>query len=918
MTRRRRAAGIVVWLVAVLLLGSAAGGAQALPLVRAASTPEGTVQAASSWWHPCLPEDFDKPPKITPLARAYKVKLVAKTSVKNMLDVQQTMKLFEGQKFSTEVETSVKGSLEGERVLKVALEAGWTQKTYTEKTKSAEQIWTVPAGRHLQAEVWLKSLYMVYRSTTYVEMTNGPFGFWCRDSEKTSLPRVATIPSSDHFCWWYGEDGTTCDMVWDHGSPGGGGVPPGGGTPPSPTGPQPVTDVRGLADGTLLSTTDTGRVYKMVGGAPVWQATCEDGICASTPRPTTQAVIDAGPRTPRNGSTAVDQRGRVYLFVGGAPLWQEGCEAPVTCGTPVKVSSWSVDARDHMNQRPADGQLVQAKAGSTDLPVSVTVGGALIPFATPQEVIDAGYGSDWAGRVVAISPGSYNGLGTIPADGTLVQGASGGVSTPVAMILGGAAIPFASPQEVIDAGYGNDWTSKVRGIPSRHFHSLPPIPQDGTLIQGSLGSTPVAAIMGGGRVNFASPQEVIDSGFGTDWPSKVRAVPARAFSALPTQIVDGTRLGKVGATSEAAVVGGARVDFHSETERNDAGYGDKPLWKLPARVWDGMTTQIADGTRIANSGTTGEAAVVGGARVDFHSESERNDAGYGDEPRQVIPARVWDAMTTRIADGTRIGKSGSTGEAAVVGGARVDFHSETERNDAGYGDKLLQMVPARVWDGMTTQIADGTRIAKSGSTGEAAVVGGARVDFHSESERNDAGYGTKPRQVIPARVWDGMTTQIADGTRIVKSGTTGEAAVVGGARVAFHSMEELQGAGYGAKPRQVIPARVWDGMTTQIADGTRIVKSGTTGEAAVVGGARVDFHSMEELQGAGYGAKPRQVIPARVWDSMTTRIADGTLIKAPGSADVWRVSADRRHLVTETGTTVWTVPQRVIDAIPVG
>ncbi|MEU6620836.1 hypothetical protein ABZ926_08615 [Streptomyces litmocidini] len=246
-----------------------------------------------------------------------------------------------------------------------------------------------------------------------------------------------------------------------------------------------MTSVYGLADGTLLSTNDTGSVYKMVGGAPVWQETCD---------------------------------------------------APVTCGTPVKVSSWSVDARDHMNARPADGQLVQAKSGSTDLPVSVTVGGALIPFATPQEVVDAGYGPDWG--------------------------------------------------------------AKVRGIPSRHFDLLPPIPQDGTLLQGSLGSTPVAAIVGGGRVNFASPQEVVDAGFGSDWGAKVRAVPARAFSVLPTQIMDGTRLGKSGSTSEAAVVGGARVNFFSEEERNAAGYGNRPRQLIPARVWDAMTTKIVDGTRI--------------------------------------------------------------------------------------------------------------------------------------------------------------------------------------------------------------------------------------------------------------------------------------------------------------------------------
>ncbi|MFD7981420.1 hypothetical protein [Streptomyces sp. NPDC059071] len=802
------------------------------------------------------------------------------------------------------------------KVISIGLEAGYSLSEGGQYSIVEDKTFTTAPGQFK----WVAPI-VIWDRVIVARFWYTPGGRTCAASRTEALfPRGLSICawSYDSYSGDYGNFERECSVPRNRiGDRGAGGAP--GASPGTPAGPQPVTSVYGLPEGTVLATTDTQRIYKIVGGAPVWQATCADEICLPQPRPTTQSVIDGGPATPRNGSSAVDQEGHVYLFVGGAPVWQDSCDAPVNCGTPVKVSNWSIGARDHMNDRPADGHLVQARAGSVNLPVAGTVGGALMPFADPQEVIDTGYGSDWTSKVTVISANSYNLLGFNPAEGTLVQGTGGGSSTPVAQVIGNALVPFGSEQEVLDVGIGSDWRTKVRAIPTRVFEARSRVPMDGTLLQGAGGApTPVAAIVGGGRVDFASPQEVIDSGYGADWGAKVRIIPARAFNELVTEIGDGTRLGKSGTTGEAAVVGGARVDFHSETERNDAGYGPRPLQKVPARVWDAMTTRIADGTRIAKSGTTGEAAVVGGARVDFHSETERNDAGYGTKPRQVIPARVWDAMTTQIADGTRIAKSGTTGEAAVVGGARVDFHSETERNDAGYGTKPRQVVPARVWDAMTTQIADGTRIAKSGTTGEAAVMGGARVDFHSEAERNDAGYGTKPRQVIPARVWDGMTTRIADGTRIAKSGTTGEAAVVGGARVDFHSMEELQGAGYGTRPRQVIPARVWDAMTTQIADGTRIAKSGSTGEAAVVGGARVDFHSEAERNDAGYGAKPRQVIPARVWDGMTTRIADGTLIKAPGSADVWRVSADRRQLVSGIGATVWTVPQRVIDAIPVG
>ncbi|MEV0169390.1 hypothetical protein, partial [Nonomuraea fuscirosea] len=536
-----------------------------------------------------------------------------------------------------------------------------------------------------------------------------------------------------------------------------------------------MTDVRGLADGTLLHTSDTGRIYKMVGGAPVWQATCNDNICSGTPRPTTQGVINAGPATPRNATSAIDQRGRIYIFVGGFPAWQDSCAAPVTCGTPVKVSDWSIDARDHMNQIPADGNLVQAKDGSTDLPVSMTLGGALVPFANPQEVIDVGQGADWASRVVAISAGSYNRMGFVPSDGTLVQGTAGGASTAVAMYLGGAKIPFASPQEVIDVGYGAGWASKVRAIPSRHFNTLPTVPYDGTLLQGSNGSTPVAAMIGLARVDFGSSQEVIDAGFGTDWGSKVRAIPERVFNSLPTRIMDGTRLKNGTSTSQAVVVGGAKMPFTSLEELNGAGYGDRPVWTIPTRTWDALPTKIADGTRIKNAGSSAQAAIIGGAKMPFTSIDELKAAGYDNRPLQVVPTRVWDALPNDIGDGVRIGKAGDTAQGAVVGGAKMPFISMEELESAGYADDPLHILPVRVWDALPTRIGDGTRLVKAGTTSEAAIVGGAKVEFHTMEELIASGYKDMPRQIIPVRVWDALTKQIGDGTRLVKAGTTSEA-----------------------------------------------------------------------------------------------------------------------------------------------
>ncbi|WP_203863280.1 hypothetical protein, partial [Planobispora rosea] len=524
-----------------------------------------------------------------------------------------------------------------------------------------------------------------------------PSGYLCGNT----LIATAAFPDSAGVCVWEeGKDPHSVCRHWQFTYGGGGGPAPGGTTPPQPPAPQPVTSVHGLADGTVLATTDTKRIYKMVGGAPVWQATCADNICQPQSRPTTQAVINAGPATPRNGSTAVDQRGRIYLFVGGAPLWQDACAAPVNCGNPVKVSDWSIDAREHMNQRPADGHLVQAKAGSIDLPVAVTVGGALIPFANPQEVVDSGYGGDWASRVVAISAHSYQLLGFDPANNTLIQGSSGGVSTPVAMVVGGAIIPFASEQEVIDVGYGANWRSLVRGVPARVFNARSRIPADMTLVQGTGGgaSTPVAQVVGGARINFANPQEVIDAGYGNDWGSKVRAIPIRAFNEMRADIPDDGTLVQGPGTAVARIVGGARVEFANPQEVIDSGHGHdwgRLVRAIPARAFKALPTKIVDGTRLGKAGSSSQGGIIGGAKVPFHSMAELEAAGYGPRPTQVIPVRVWDALPTQIADGTRIAKAGATSEAAIVGGAKVEFHTMDELIASGYKDEPRQVIPAR-------------------------------------------------------------------------------------------------------------------------------------------------------------------------------------------------------------------------------
>ncbi|GLH95409.1 hypothetical protein Pa4123_06810 [Phytohabitans aurantiacus] len=556
-------------------------------------------------------------------------------------------------------------------------------------TASAE--FGVQASVRASVTVSVSKTITVPRNKTY----NLQYGFWVGylKYRQNWLP-AGCNESLEFLPGWQSEK--TVRVVLGHGWnlegwPGAQGRPappnPGAVDPPSP-GPQPVTSVYGLADGTVLHTTDTRRVYKMVGGAPVWQATCDGGICQPASRPTTQAVIDAGPDVPRNGSSALDQRGRVYIFVGGAPLWQSHCAAPVNCGTPVRISDWSIDAHDHMNAEPVDRQLIQGWTGGSATPVAQTVGGARVNFGSEQEVLDTGFGASWRNQVVILSTGSFNTLGEVPRDGTLLQGA-GGTSTPVAMFAGGARINFASPQEVVETGYGNDWASKVRAIPKRAFDAMrADVPPDGTLIQGIANGvpTPVAQLVGGSRINYASPEEVIATGYGTEWRRHVRTIPTRAFNLITDRPPsDGTLIQGAGGapTPVAQMLGGGRMNFANEQEVIAAGNGSdwrQKVRAIPVRAYNAIYEGIGHGTRIKKAGAADEAAMVGGAKLPFTNLAQLQASSYAPLPSWLVPARIWDALPTKVPDGITM-KAAETGTLYRVRDGETDLVGQCPNED---------------------------------------------------------------------------------------------------------------------------------------------------------------------------------------------------------------------------------------------
>jgi L,D-peptidoglycan transpeptidase YkuD (ErfK/YbiS/YcfS/YnhG family) len=112
-----------------------------------------------------------------------------------------------------------------------------------------------------------------------------------------------------------------------------------------------------FANGSFVRASDDGRVYRIVGGAPLWLSSCVQGCTGLTN--TTQSVIDRLPAVPTNGTfLRAAETGRVYRIVGGAPLWLSSCVQG--CTGLVNVDQWTVDKLDHLRAYPVGGTFLRA------------------------------------------------------------------------------------------------------------------------------------------------------------------------------------------------------------------------------------------------------------------------------------------------------------------------------------------------------------------------------------------------------------------------------------------------------------------------------------------------------------------------------------------------------------------------------
>jgi surface antigen len=275
-------------------------------------------------------------------------------------------------------------------------------------------------------------------------------------------------------------------------------------------GPQPTSELSASqwaalrqmpADGTTISGAETGQVYKIAGGAPLYLSSCDAGCGA--PIAVSQYAIEHNGTPPGGtwhlntvpaGGTTIEtpssETGRIYKVAGGAPLYLSSCDAG--CGSPVEVNQYTIDgngappgAKQHLNTVPADGTTIETPSSETGRIYKVA-GGAPLYLSS----CDAGCGSpvevnQYTIDALGAPAGAVLHLNAVPANGTLVSSTATGM---VYRIAGGAPLyvskwsAIGGPQPSVGI---DQWDIENTSNPAAHLNA---VPANGTFIETSTGA----------------------------------------------------------------------------------------------------------------------------------------------------------------------------------------------------------------------------------------------------------------------------------------------------------------------------------------------------------------------------------------------------------------------------------------------
>jgi hypothetical protein len=414
----------------------------------------------------------------------------------------------------------------------------------------------------------------------------------------------------------------------------------GRGTSPAYTS-RPVADGP-LGDGSFVSVAETGRVYRIAGGSPIYVTSWS---VYGGPQPTTRisaAQFRRYSAFPKEGTfIRAAQTNKTYRIAGGAPVYVSSWSAFGGQKSSIAVDGWSIDnagdPESHMRARPAEGTFLSASPGNRIYRVA---GGA----PTYVSSWNAFGGSQ---PNIAVDQWSVDNAGhrdshmrAISADGTFVRAAP---TSAVYRIAGGAPVyvstwnAFDGPKPSIAI---DRWSIDNAGNALSHLLKNP---RDGSFVRAAqtgavyrvAGGAPIYVSTWdafGGKQGYTDIDEWAIDNRGSERSHLRRDVSDRTFvrvangssGGLITRAAGGALLGLTSCEPLGGCRGAINVDhvgFRQYEDANPRPSDGTLLQGLPS----GEFWRIEDGVRRPTSGGDGVVSV--------------NDSTVRLFPREPAPAK---------------------------------------------------------------------------------------------------------------------------------------------------------------------------------------------------------------------------------------------------------------------------------------
>ena len=308
-----------------------------------------------------------------------------------------------------------------------------------------------------------------YNHLHYEETTNG--GFWSS----------ATDPGPLHAC--IGSSDVTYPQQWGRstwaGLPG-----------HTYTARHDGAGCGGTSDGSFVSVSGHAEVYRVAGGAPIYVS---NWASMGGPQPVQvigQAQFDAMRPVPADGTfVSSTSTGRVYEIAGGAPEYVSAADASKVPGWGsrpiIGIDQWALDnlahPLAHMRPVPADGTLISNVA---DGRVYVVAGGAPEYISAADASKIPGWGSRPITALSFYEFSQYEHLRRYPADGTLISNVADG---RVYVVAGGAPIYITAANASKIPGWGSRPITVLSYYELDQYEHLRKRPTDGTFLNTTSG-----------------------------------------------------------------------------------------------------------------------------------------------------------------------------------------------------------------------------------------------------------------------------------------------------------------------------------------------------------------------------------------------------------------------------------------------